>query len=217
MACDLAGGRSSSPSRGRATCASGLSPARGSRSCVQTRHRAAGRGSPSPMWPARSPSLPTSARTARRRSPAFATGCRAASFRPNACRPGSTELGDGLAAVDVGGEPAYILSEDLDDLVATKAVADGATPRRLRPMGPRPRHRRPARHRHSQADRRQPPERLDRADRRRRWRGRGHLGARRRRGPGGLVQRSRETRRAAGSKPRSGASGRLSIGGSNSR
>jgi hypothetical protein len=31
------------------------------------------------------------------------------------------ELGDGLASVDVGGEPAFILSEDLDDLVTTKA------------------------------------------------------------------------------------------------
>ena len=30
------------------------------------------------------------------------------------------ELGDTLAEVDVGGEPAYILSEDLDELVATK-------------------------------------------------------------------------------------------------
>ena len=30
-------------------------------------------------------------------------------------------LGDTLASVDVGGEPAYILSEDLGDLVATKA------------------------------------------------------------------------------------------------
>ena len=32
------------------------------------------------------------------------------------------ELGDGLASVDVGGELAYILSEDLDDLVVTKAT-----------------------------------------------------------------------------------------------
>ena len=35
-------------------------------------------------------------------------------------QPGSTGLGHELAPVDVGGEPAFILSEDLDELVATK-------------------------------------------------------------------------------------------------
>ena len=47
-----------------------------------------------------------------------------------------------------------------------EAVADRPVARRLRPVGPRPRHGRPARDRPGEADRRQPAERLDRPDRR---------------------------------------------------
>ena len=55
-------------------------------------------------------------------------------------------FGDRLAAVDVDGESAYVLREDLEELAATTATTAVATPAGIRPVGPRSGHgRRPRR------------------------------------------------------------------------
>jgi hypothetical protein len=98
-----------------------------------------------------------------------------------------------LVQVDVDGERAHVLAEDLDELAAmTPTTAVRLLPG-FRPVRAGSRHRRWPRHTHVATCRGQQAERLDLAGRGGRWRRVRHLGAGWRPGARGVVQENRET------------------------
>ena len=101
------------------------------------------------------------------------------------------------AEVDVDGEPAYVLAEDLDELASTTPTTAVRLLAGLRSVRARPRHRRRPRRADVAACRGQQAERLDLAGRRGRRRRPRHLGAGRRPSARGLVRGSRKPPRNA--------------------
>ena len=118
--------------------------------CDPTRHRRrVGRLPATPMSPGRVRSPHTSAPTARRRR--RASQLDVARPRPGQASRGLVRrAGRPAGAVDVGGEPAFVRPR-ISTTWSRRSRPDGAPPRRLRSVGPRPRHGRPKRHRPGEA------------------------------------------------------------------
>ena len=92
-------------------------------SCARRTRARAGAGCPTRRrrLPRRSP--PTCARTGRRRSRRSGTGWPEAGSASDTCGAWFGALGPRLEQVDVDGEPAFVLAEDLDELASTAPTA----------------------------------------------------------------------------------------------